>query len=279
VQGTSNASPSNAHLLLNPISAGAPFGTVLIGAGTAEVINTSDLLHVRGPDTANASITVDSYGSPVLSALRLGAARGTFAAPTVNLAGDTLGQVLFRGWQGGVFQSASAFVSAVVGSNNFSASDHGTNVQITTTPTGTTSTAFMFGTGAVKPVSNNSLTSIANLNVAPNAAGGVIFFITIQVTNGTDTQTAVGQYFVGGVNKAGAYTLINTGTGLLTLVDANAAANKALSSGTLTVTVQVATASPVIGLQINVNSSLTSITRETVSYTYANMSDGSMNVL
>jgi len=276
--GTTNGSPSNAHVLLNPIASGVFGGSVLIGAGTAESGGAGDMLHVRGSDAANCILTEDAYGTSVNSILRLRSARGTFAAPSVTNASDTLGDLRFAGWQGGAFLGASAIINATAGPNNFTSTDHGSKVEIQTTPTGATSLTHSFGTGVVKQLTNNTIAGILGTLIGANAAGMTKITLNIQVTNGTDTQTAVGEYVFGAVNKAGTLTLINAGGGFLTLVDANAAANKALSAGTLTVTPAVFNGGTFLTFEITANSSLAGITRMTCSYTYVNMSDGDAQV-
>lgn len=101
-----------------------------------------------------------------------------------------------------------------------------------------------------KVLTNNSATTILNATLASLLGMGVIIRYMIEVTNGTDSQVEVGEVFISGVNKGGAFTM--------TINELNS--QQSLSSGaTLATTWAVSSADPA-AVSINANSSLTSIT-------------------
>lgn len=276
--GSWNASPSNAHVFLNPILAsGLSPGAVMIGAGSGEFIGES--FHMRGQDGGFLVSVMDSYGASTSFLLRR--ANGTFASPTALQSGDAIGSVAARGYYvtgGPGFTAGNPAALRFIASEGWTSTKNGAYALLQTDPTGTASPATSFGNGLVKSLTNNTATALVDVATAANAAQGARLFLTFQCTNGTDTQVAVGEYIIGAVNKAGTLTGINTNAFLITVQDANAAANKALSAGTFAITVTAAANGASARLTVTANSSLATITRETVSWSIINMSDGDVTV-
>lgn len=106
------------------------------------------------------------------------------------------------------------------------------------------------GTRWFKALTNNTVTTVANVTDASNTAAAIIVHYGIEVFDGTNLQWETGLVMCGINNKAGVFAQ-NTCT-----KSGNA---PGLGSGTLTVTWTITGANPAL-LQINSNSSLTTTT-------------------
>lgn len=118
------------------------------------------------------------------------------------------------------------------------------------------------GTRWFKALTNNTVTTVANVADASNTAAVVIVHYGIEIFDGTNLQWETGLAMCGVVNKAGAFAQ-NTCT-----KSGNA---QGLGSGTLTVTWTITGANPAL-LQVNSNSSLTTTTNR-LYYNIENLSN------
>lgn len=146
LSATSNGSPSNAHILLNPISSGVSPGFVFIGAPASSMVagttfTVNDVLHVQGPDSAAngaTAIVIDSFGGTFGSFISR-RANGTSASKTAVAANDALGALSARG-----YQTISNAYTGTVGqlaffaSENFTSTAQGTMAKVFTTANGST---------------------------------------------------------------------------------------------------------------------------------------------
>jgi hypothetical protein len=176
-------------------------------------------------------------------------------------------------------------LSGVNGENYNSSTAEGAWAKLETMPNSTgqstaqTTRTISFANGVVRQLTNASATNIFDLGIASGDVGACVVSFTIRVQNATDVQTASGMLDVGAINKGGVLTLNNnagTYPGAIIIIDPNVAANKNLSTGTLTVTPSVTTGTNKIIFAINANSSLGTITSEVVSWTVINRSNGTI---
>ena len=112
----------------------------IIGNATGSFVlgtDTGNMLQTVGPDSGNARILNDSFGTGTYSAFIGRHARGTAAAPAQTLAGDVIAR--FGGnpyaLTVGFSNIATAWVQTIA-SENQTATTRGSNIQIFTTPIG-----------------------------------------------------------------------------------------------------------------------------------------------
>jgi hypothetical protein len=149
LKGTSNGSPSAAHILMNTITGTTLPGTVFIGAPSANSISvagTTDVLHLQGDQGTVALLTIDGFGNlPGIVGRR---ADGTIASPAAVVVNDQLLTFGGRGYHtGGGFSSGNSasltFHAAETwtGSNPTTATATGSYITLNTTPNGSTTRA------------------------------------------------------------------------------------------------------------------------------------------
>jgi len=141
IKGTSHASPSAAHILLNPLAASGAtqVGGVLVGAPIASYVGANDVLHVQAPDNSATDVYVDSYGVGVASEILFRRARGSLASPSALLSGDfiaSFGAMPYH--SGGAFASSSSAAIAFIAAENQTNTARGSAMVFDTTPTGST---------------------------------------------------------------------------------------------------------------------------------------------
>lgn len=142
LSGTSNGSPSNAHLLLNTLAASGAtrVGGVFIGAAGSASVDSSDMLHLQGPDAQGTSIFMDSYGTTGNPQWIGRRARGTGASPSGVLANDVLLGIVGIGYHSSAaFPSVGSASIAMAASETHTTTAKGAYVDFYTTPNGTTS--------------------------------------------------------------------------------------------------------------------------------------------
>ncbi len=135
LQGSSNAAPVNAYILMNTnYGAGVFPGTVFIGAPSSTGLGI-EAIHTQQQGNTQGGVVRDCYGT-------LGAADifrqagGSIASPTKTLSGHSLGSFGFRGYQ----ETTSAFATAnnakidAIAGEDFSSTAQGTYLSFGTTP-------------------------------------------------------------------------------------------------------------------------------------------------
>jgi cytoskeletal protein CcmA (bactofilin family) len=183
--GTSNALKPDAELTIfgNPQTVAYPLTGSSLTAGTD--------LHISGADGAITRLTQDSFGTSTYVAFTGRNARGTAAAPSQTLTGDTLTQYTARGFSNGSLQfgTSSTGLLSVMADGNFTDTSRPTKVVIYTTTSGsiTPAVAATFESNGNLTVNaltvNNSMTIGTTLNVT----GNVILGGNLGVDGGTVT--------------------------------------------------------------------------------------------
>jgi hypothetical protein len=117
-------------------------GVSIIGsAGGAyqPVINSGGMLHITGNDGAVSRITNDAFGTASFPAYISRAARGTAASPSAIVSGDILSRYSTVGFGTTAFPTGPAATAIeVYARENFTNTAQGTEYQVYTAPTGTT---------------------------------------------------------------------------------------------------------------------------------------------
>lgn len=169
-----------------------------------------------------ASIAATTYNpsGAVVAALSMNHARGTQALPTATQSGDRLGELRFCGYDGADFDSIGAGFRGVA-AETVTAGTGGTNLDVLTTPIGSTTAAVRgrwhddgeFGVGTTTKT-GAKLTVAGNVNLSTagskhlikegtNASMGVSTLVGGAVVVGNTLVTASSRIFMTGQNSSG----------------------------------------------------------------------------
>src|ERR1041384_1001317 len=170
VKASSNAAPSNAYVSINAISSGVFPGNVLIGTPTANAV-AGVQLQIQGSDaTANIPVMSDVYGSSTGNFFVGRTAGGTNASPSATPSGAVLFGMIGRGWD--TAWSATNNVAILFKATQlWTASAHGTDIEMGTTLNGTTTRVLRFyidHDGSIVMGDGGTL-------LATNATGGFVY--------------------------------------------------------------------------------------------------------
>jgi len=184
-------------------------------------------LHISGADGANTRITQDAFGTGSYVAFTGRASRGTAAAPTQTVSGDTLTQFTARGFSNGTLQFGNASTGRVdiVAAENFTDTARGTNVQIYTTaagaitPTAVATFSSANGFSAVGNVSGGNLLTGGLASVTGNITGGNV--LTAGLISATSTITSAANITGGNLLTGGLISATSTITSAANITGGN----------------------------------------------------------
>jgi hypothetical protein len=142
LNGTSNGSPSGAAVFVQTNgqntevgNSATPDSLLTVSQNTAATAAArSGIAHFVGPNSGAGIVSVDGYAGPSDLLQRRG--DGTAASPTAVQSGETIGSHLHQGYNGSAFATGAAIQSFAT--QNWTTSAQGTQVQIETTPNGST---------------------------------------------------------------------------------------------------------------------------------------------
>ena len=164
--GIGTATPdTELNILGNPQTVSYPI------TGNSTTVGTD--LHISGADGGQTRITQDSFGANVYVAFTGRTARGTAAAPTQTLLGDTISQFTGRGFSNGSLQFGNSSTGRVdiVAAENFTDTSRASNVVIYTT-----------ATTSITPTAVATFSSANGLSVTGNIQGNYILGNGSQLT-------------------------------------------------------------------------------------------------
>jgi len=165
---------------------------LIVGHSAAK--STSSTLEVITTATGDPrGLTSAQYsGDSVGSQINLLKARGTFAAPTAVLSGDTLGNIGFRGWgQTTTVSHRGAYIAAIA-AQNFSDTVAGTDLAFGTIPIGSITVAErwkisdvgnLIGTGGRTIIGGQASLETLTLQGSNHANGGFLVLNTDTITS------------------------------------------------------------------------------------------------
>ena len=167
------------NLLLGIGNVIASADTVLtINLNTATpLVSANNVVHMSAADGHNAQYGADSFGTSATSAIYFRKSRGTSASPSAILAGDTIGQVIARGYGSTGFTGGVSAVS-IVANENYSDTNQGTFIRLVTIPNGSTvGTASAIFASAATDLLSNITTIHGNLIISGNTTttGNITF--------------------------------------------------------------------------------------------------------
>lgn len=253
IQGTSNGSPSSAHILLNP-NPGAIFGagSVIVGGSTGSTAAYSVDIQ-RSVDTAGLAVRNTNV---VAGAGSAGIQGGVTTPP-----GAIYDRMAF--YAGGASNGiGGALVNG--GALNFYAlepwsigANQGTFVGVGTTERGSTARRDRMFIGLDKTLTNTTI-DLFDVDLPSNSrAGGRVEFTIVVTDAGNEQQSLSGTVFYSVVNKGGAYTMDIVDTIGTDAIASNVVASLAVSTGTLVTKFNGTSGTNKVTIQIRPTTSLT----------------------
>lgn len=216
----------------------------------------------------NGDVRITSYGFGPRFIGRF--AKGSLAAPTQSLAGDTLFTLAGTGYHsGGAFGSDNQSRAALVAAEDWTSSAQGTYWVWRQNRKGTSNARTRLALAPDKTLTD-AATSLFDVALqSGQMAGGTIMW-TIEASNGTDHQAYSGITTYAAVNKAAAYTT--------SITHNTSNDSKAVSSGTLTVVWSITTGADKITIVVTPTGSLTETTYR-ITYTILNTTHQEITIL
>lgn len=186
LQGTSNGSPATgangAAIVMQPLNSGTSIGGVTIGAGPSEIVNLTDMLHIRGPNGSVTSLYLDGYSASAGTQIELRTATGSFSSPGAVVNGQILGAINAAGYANGAFNNGAAIDFQAT--QAWTSSARGSALVLVTTPNGATTptaTAQLDGNG------NFGIAGAFNFGLSPAAGFSQATTAVIAFTNGSSS--------------------------------------------------------------------------------------------
>ena len=191
LKGSSNASSTNAHILLNPVVSGSLPGAVLIGATSPVNSPFPEGMHLQGTDGVNfAPIFSTTYGGTAGNIITGRTAGGTFASPSATPDDAFLAGLSGRGYDT-AFATGSKVLIGLKTAELWAAGANGTKITFETTPIGGTTRSIRW---TVDSAGNFVSTGVTFANLGTPANGSMIFCSDCAANSNPCTGSSTGAF-------------------------------------------------------------------------------------